>query len=44
MMDNLTTEVVAISSDKRQKIKSLTYKRLEKFNVGKRKIEIRRKV
>jgi len=44
MLNNIDAEVVAISSNKRQKIKSERFKRLEKFNVGKRRIEIRRKI
>ena len=41
LLDNLHLDgVVAISSDKRQKINNPVYKRVEKFQVGKRKIEI----
>jgi len=45
MLQNLNAEIVAVSSDKKQKIAiadEKNYRRLEKFNVGKRKIEILR--
>lgn len=38
------TAIIAISSDKKQKIESPYFKRIEKFQVGKRKIEIIKKV
>ena len=45
LLENLNDDgIVAISSDKRQKISNLNYKRIKKFQVGKRKVEILRKV
>lgn len=49
MLDNLLhnqneNTVVVISSDKQQKISNPQYKRIQKFQVGKRKIEILKKV
>ena len=44
LLENLSDDgIVAISSDKRQKISNSNYKRIKKFQVGKRKIEILRK-
>jgi len=48
MLDSLWNDlkenaVVAVSSDKRQKINHPNYRRIEKFQAGKRKIEILRK-
>ena len=45
LLENLNDDgIVAISSDKRQKINNCNYKRIKKFQVGKRKVEILRKV
>ena len=49
MLDNLSDNlsknaVIAVSSDKRQKMANHRYKRIEKFIVGKRKVEILRKI
>jgi len=45
MLKNLNAKIIAVSSNKKQKlaIKDESYRRLEKFKVGKRKIEILRK-
>ena len=44
LLENLNDDgIVAISSDKRQKISNPNYKRIKKLQVGKRKVEILRK-
>jgi len=45
LLENLNDDgIIAISSDKRQKISNPNYKRIKKIQVGKRKVEILRKV